>query len=143
MSFFDRDGWEQQQQREHEQQREQRERELRELRERELRELRDRDMRERDMRDQRDPWGRMQGGPGRPDPRVEFPEPPRDRDRRFFGSWFLDGEGIEHRVVQTDIPRYLGNDATVRRGTHDVGRKKKPNVRSHLRFADILTCFGL
>ncbi|KAI5812268.1 hypothetical protein BZA77DRAFT_147042 [Pyronema omphalodes] len=33
--------------------------------------------------------------------------------------WFLDGEGIEHRVVQSDIPRYLGNDATVKRGQKD------------------------
>ncbi|KAI5796065.1 hypothetical protein FPQ18DRAFT_387341 [Pyronema domesticum] len=33
--------------------------------------------------------------------------------------WFLDGEGIEHRVVQSDIPRYLGNDATVKRGQRD------------------------
>ncbi|CCX12948.1 Similar to hypothetical protein [Tuber melanosporum Mel28]; acc. no. XP_002835255 [Pyronema omphalodes CBS 100304] len=34
--------------------------------------------------------------------------------------WFLDGEGIEHRVVQSDIPRYLGNDATVKRGQRDA-----------------------
>ncbi|KAI5791880.1 hypothetical protein EDC01DRAFT_98997 [Geopyxis carbonaria] len=32
--------------------------------------------------------------------------------------YFLDGTGIEHHVIQTDIPRYLGNDAQVKRGTH-------------------------
>ncbi|KAF8543277.1 hypothetical protein BDD12DRAFT_821568 [Trichophaea hybrida] len=37
-------------------------------------------------------------------------------------TWFLDGEGIEHRVVQSDIPRYLGNDATVMRGSGPDGR---------------------
>ena len=164
MAYFDRDAWDHEQrerehnereqrereQREREQrEREQREREQRELRERELRERELRELRERELRDHslrdRDPrggWG-MQV-PGGRDPRGEadhrgFPEPPHSRDRRFFGSWFLDGEGIEHRVVQTDIPRYLGNDAVVKRGTHEVGWKKKPNLRSHLRFADILT----
>ncbi|KAF8247785.1 hypothetical protein K440DRAFT_643423 [Wilcoxina mikolae CBS 423.85] len=37
-------------------------------------------------------------------------------------QWFLDGEGIEQRVVLSDIPRMLGNDATVRRGSGPAGR---------------------
>jgi hypothetical protein len=35
-------------------------------------------------------------------------------------QWFVEGEGIEHRVIQTDLPRYLGNGATLRRGMRDV-----------------------
>ena len=35
-------------------------------------------------------------------------------------AWWVDGDGIEHRVIQTDIARYLGNDATVRRGDKNV-----------------------
>lgn len=30
--------------------------------------------------------------------------------------WFVDGEGIERRVIQTDLPRYLGNGTTLRAG---------------------------
>ncbi|KAI5856447.1 hypothetical protein BZA05DRAFT_200951 [Tricharina praecox] len=30
--------------------------------------------------------------------------------------WFVDGEGIERRVIQTDLPRYLGNGTTLRPG---------------------------
>ncbi|KAF8248117.1 hypothetical protein K440DRAFT_264593 [Wilcoxina mikolae CBS 423.85] len=45
------------------------------------------------------------------------PPPPPQND-----PWFLDGEGIEHRVVQSDIPRYLGNNATIRRGTGPENR---------------------
>lgn len=38
-----------------------------------------------------------------------------------LAGWWIESEGIEHRVIQTDIARYLGNDATVRRGDRDVG----------------------
>lgn len=58
---------------------------------------------------------------------YNYPGPPAPASSRppappTYAQWFLDGEGIEHRVVQSDIPRYLGNDATVRRGHGpDVG----------------------
>ncbi|KAA8900561.1 hypothetical protein FN846DRAFT_139757 [Sphaerosporella brunnea] len=39
-------------------------------------------------------------------------------------EYFLDGEGIEHHVIQSDLPRYLGSDAVMRRGKDPVtGRR--------------------
>lgn len=35
-------------------------------------------------------------------------------------EYFVPGEGISREVIQADICRYLGNDALVRPGNHDV-----------------------
>jgi hypothetical protein len=35
-------------------------------------------------------------------------------------TYFINGEGIDREVITTDICRYLGNDALVRPGTHQV-----------------------
>ena len=37
-----------------------------------------------------------------------------------MNEYFVDGSGIEREVIQHDICRYLGNDATVRKYTKDV-----------------------
>lgn len=103
-----------------ERERDQREREQRE------REQREREQRERRERERRE----------------------RERERELEQreeNWFLDGEGIEHRVVQSDIPRYLGNDALVRRGVQEVRRKKKPKsvpIYGLLIFNSALACIG-
>lgn len=36
-------------------------------------------------------------------------------------EYFIPGEGISREVIQADICRYLGNDALVRPGNHNVG----------------------
>jgi len=41
-----------------------------------------------------------------------YPHPPQGSK----SQWFLDGEGIEYRVIQADISLYLGCDATVTLG---------------------------
>ena len=35
-------------------------------------------------------------------------------------EYFVPGEGISREVIQADICRYLGNDALVRPGLHNV-----------------------
>jgi hypothetical protein len=35
-------------------------------------------------------------------------------------EYFIPGEGISREVIQADICRYLGNDALVRPGNHNV-----------------------
>ena len=35
-------------------------------------------------------------------------------------EYFIPGDGISREVIQADICRYLGNDALVRPGTHNV-----------------------
>ena len=35
-------------------------------------------------------------------------------------QFFINGAGIDREVITTDICRYLGNDALVRPGTHQV-----------------------
>jgi hypothetical protein len=39
-----------------------------------------------------------------------------DDSRRVARQWFIPGDGIDRHVIVTDIPRYLGIDATVRPG---------------------------
>lgn len=35
-------------------------------------------------------------------------------------EYFIPGDGISREVIQADICRYLGNDALVKPGTHNV-----------------------
>lgn len=35
-------------------------------------------------------------------------------------EYFIPGDGISREVIQADICRYLGNDALVKPGTHQV-----------------------
>jgi hypothetical protein len=35
-------------------------------------------------------------------------------------EYFIPGDGISREVIQADICRYLGNDALVRPGNHNV-----------------------
>jgi hypothetical protein len=35
-------------------------------------------------------------------------------------TFFINGDGIDREVITTDICRYLGNDAVVRPGIHQV-----------------------
>ncbi len=51
-----------------------------------------------------------------------------DRDRRAAASartneYFVPKDGIDREVITADICRYLGNDALVRPGNYEVGRR--------------------
>lgn len=39
-----------------------------------------------------------------------------------LNEYFIPGDGISREVIQADICRYLGNDALVKPGTHNVGK---------------------
>lgn len=87
--------------------------------------------------------------PGREDaPTGRYMDEPRDRqrnpidlqpaDRRReetvsrYQEYFVPGQGINREVIQTDICRYLGNDATVRPYQHaDVGFILTPTAPPH------------
>lgn len=43
----------------------------------------------------------------------------RDEARPNYNEYFLPGEGIDREVIQSEICRYLGQDATCKPGTHD------------------------
>lgn len=42
----------------------------------------------------------------------------RDEPRPNYNEYFLPGEGIDREVIQSEICRYLGQDATCKPGTH-------------------------
>ena len=42
----------------------------------------------------------------------------RDEPRPSYNEYFLPGEGIDREVIQSEICRYLGQDATCKPGTH-------------------------
>ena len=48
-------------------------------------------------------------------------DPGRSRDgpRPNYNEYFLPGDGIDREVIQSEICRYLGQDATCKPGTHD------------------------
>lgn len=48
--------------------------------------------------------------------RYDDPEP-----QTRLNEYFIDQDGISREVIQADICRYLGRDALVRPGTHQVG----------------------
>ena len=48
----------------------------------------------------------------------------RDQPRERQNEYFLPGDGIIREVIQADLCRYLGNDATVRPGEYEV--RKSP-----------------
>ena len=56
-------------------------------------------------------------------PRDDYDDYGRGSNRQGYGmnEFFVDGTGIEREVIQHDICRYLGNDATVRKYSKDVG----------------------
>lgn len=43
-------------------------------------------------------------------------------------EYFIPGEGISREVIQADICRYLGNDALVRPGNHNVRLSTSVNM---------------
>lgn len=43
----------------------------------------------------------------------------RDEPRPNYNEYFLPGEGIDREVIQSEICRYLGQDATCKPGTHN------------------------
>jgi len=53
-------------------------------------------------------------------PRRPIIDPARDRDqgRPEYNEYFLPGEGVDREVIQHEICRYLGQDATCRPGRH-------------------------
>ncbi|MCJ1437032.1 hypothetical protein MMC27_006417 [Xylographa pallens] len=86
----------------------------------------DRPERRSDRGDKRyaDPGGRDYGRDPR-DSRDSYPtekpsrEPPRDsRTVRDLNEYFVDGQGISRAVLQMDICKYLGPEATSRPGTY-------------------------
>jgi hypothetical protein len=59
-------------------------------------------------------------------------QPERREEPSRYQEYFLPGESINREVIQYDICRYLGNDATVRPYTHpDVGCRLFPGSNSH------------
>lgn len=48
-------------------------------------------------------------------------------------EYFIPGDGISREVIQADICRYLGNDALVRPGTHNVRLPCSPAVLDQAR----------
>lgn len=79
-------------------------------------------------------------GPRRPD-RDEYDDPPRGNDRNdpsqpellgaagrpHYNDYFLPGDGIDREVIQSEICRFLGNDATCKPGTN---REVRPSPSS-------------
>jgi hypothetical protein len=47
-------------------------------------------------------------------PRVDLQSQRREESSSRYQEYFLPGEGIDREIIQYDICRYLGNDATVR-----------------------------
>ena len=69
-----------------------------------------------------EPSGREYGRDARDFP-PEKPsrDPPRDgRVPRDLNEYFVDGEGISRAVLQMEICKYLGPEATSRPGTYNV-----------------------
>jgi hypothetical protein len=55
-------------------------------------------------------------------PPIDLQPERRPEPSARYQEYFLPGEGINREVIQLDICRYLGNDATVRPYEHpDVG----------------------
>ena len=55
-------------------------------------------------------------------PPIDLQSPRREEPSSRYQEYFLPGEDIHREVIQYDICRYLGNDATVRPYQHsDVG----------------------
>ena len=67
--------------------------------------------RERDIRTQPRGYGDSEDSP-----MTDFAREPPGQGRTYF----LPAEGISHEVIQADICRYLGNNATVRRAERHV-----------------------
>jgi hypothetical protein len=58
----------------------------------------------------------------RPRPPIDLQSQRREEPPSRYQEYFLPGEDINREVIQYDICRYLGNDATVRPGQYsDVG----------------------
>lgn len=50
----------------------------------------------------------------------------RDEPRPNYNEYFLPGDGIDREVIQSEICRYLGQDATCKPGTHGDVRCYSP-----------------
>ena len=89
---------------------------------RDVRDARDpRDARDvRDPRDSRD--NRDARGLAREDPYDDYGRGAARAGGHPMNDYFVDGSGIEREVLQHDLCRYLGNDATMRRYRKDVCR---------------------
>lgn len=53
-------------------------------------------------------------------------------------EYFIPGDGISREVIQADICRYLGNDALVRPGNHNVCFPVSPILKAtkHFKFSE-------
>jgi hypothetical protein len=73
----------------------------------------------------------------RPRPPIDLQSQRREEPPSRYQEYFLPGEDINREVIQYDICRYLGNDATVRPGQYsDVGFHSPPTGSSTLSQAD-------
>lgn len=54
-------------------------------------------------------------------------------------EYFIPGDGISREVIQADICRYLGNDALVRPGNHNVCFPVSPISKETKHFKSIET----
>ena len=86
------------------------------------------------IRDQREPArrtpyeGEFDDMPAQVRPVID-PGRSRDEPRPNYNEYFLPGDGIDREVIQSEICRYLGQDATCKPGTHH-------DVRTHPLFMD-------
>jgi hypothetical protein len=70
-------------------------------------------------------------------PPIDLQSQRREEPPSRYQEYFLPGEDINREVIQYDICRYLGNDATVRPGQYsDVGFHSPPTGSSTLTQAD-------
>lgn len=63
-------------------------------------------------------------------PAVRYDE----ADSSRLNEYFIDQDGISREVIQADICRYLGRDALVRPGTHQV---RLPPIQTNLENASL------
>lgn len=76
------------------------------------------------VRDQREPArrtpyeGEFDDMPAQVRPVID-PGRSRDEPRPNYNEYFLPGDGIDREVIQSEICRYLGQDATCKPGTHN------------------------
>lgn len=58
-------------------------------------------------------------------------------------EYFIPGDGISREVIQADICRYLGNDALVRPGNHNVCFPVSPILEPTKQFKSVKTYFTI
>ena len=82
-------------------------------------------------RDDQPPRGYVDDSRERHRQLIDLQSPRREENAAHYKEYFLPGEDINREVIQFDICRYLGNDATVRRYQHPDVCFHSPNGLKH------------